>query len=462
MPLATTNPTTGETVRTFPELTPAEIDAKLDAATTAFQKHRRNPLAERAEKLNRAADLFEAEQDRLAQLMALEMGKPLAAGRAEALKCAEGCRYYAAHAGKMLADERLDDRSFIRREPLGPVLALMPWNYPFWQVVRFAAPALMAGNVGLLKHADNVPQCGEALEDLFRRGGFAPGCFQNLAVAVPGVTGLIDDPRIAAVTLTGSVAAGRAVAAAAGAKIKHTVLELGGSDPFLVMPSADFDRTVAEAIKARTQNSGQSCIAAKRFIVHEAVYDRFAEALVAGFRQLRVGDPLDPQTELGPLAQARGLETLERQVREAAQAGAKILTGGHRIGTRGFFYEPTVLAGLPREAPVAREEIFGPVALLFRVSDLDDALALANDTSFGLGASIWTRDESEQQRAIAGLESGQVFVNAMVASSPELPFGGTKLSGYGRELGAAGLHEFVNAKSVRFGRSASIFDDRES
>jgi succinate-semialdehyde dehydrogenase/glutarate-semialdehyde dehydrogenase len=452
MPLATINPATGETVRTFPELTPAEIDTKLDAATTAFHLHRRSFFADRAEKLNRAADLFEAEQDRLAQLMALEMGKPLAAGRAEAVKCAEGCRYYAKHAEAMLADERIDDRSFVRREPLGPVLALMPWNYPFWQVVRFAAPALMAGNVGLLKHADNVPQCGEAIDDLFRRAGFAPGCFQNLAVTVPGVIGLINDPRIVAVTLTGSVAAGQAVAAAAGAKIKRTVLELGGSDPFIVMPSADFDTTVAEAIKARSQNSGQSCIAAKRFIIHEAVYDRFADALVQGFRRLRVGDPLDPQTELGPLAQARGLEALERQVRDATQAGAKILTGGRRIGTRGYFYEPTVLTHLPRETPVAREEIFGPVALLFRVHDLDDALALANDTPFGLGASIWTRDESEQQRAIDGLNNGQVFVNAMVASSPELPFGGTKLSGYGRELGAAGLREFVNAKSVRIDR----------
>ena len=453
MPLATIDPTTGETVRVFSELTPAEIHAKLDVATAAYQLHRRSSFADRAQKLNRAADLFEAEQDRLAHLMALEMGKPLAPGRAEAVKCAEGCRYYAAHAEAMLADERIDDHSFVRREPIGPVLALMPWNYPFWQVVRFAAPALMAGNVGLLKHADNVPQCGEALEDIFLRAGFATGCFQYLAVPVPGVTGLIDDPRVAAVTLTGSVGAGRAVAAAAGAKIKRTVLELGGSDPFIVMPSADFDKTVAEAVTARTQNSGQSCIAAKRFIIHDAIYDRFADAFVQGFRQLRVGDPLDPKTQLGPLAHARGLEALERQVRDAVQSGAKILTGGRRIGTRGFFYEPTVLANLPREAPVAREEMFGPVALLFRARDLEDALTIANDTTFGLGASIWSRDQGEQQRAIAGLESGQVFVNAMVASSPELPFGGTKLSGYGRELGAAGLYEFVNAKSVRFGES---------
>lgn len=453
MPLVTINPTTGETVRTFPELTQAKIDAKLDLAFAAFREHRRSSFADRAHKLNRAAEIFEADQDRLARLMALEMGKPLAQGRAEAVKCAEACRYYATHAAAMLADEPVDDRSFVRREPLGPVLALMPWNYPLWQVVRFAAPALMAGNTGLLKHADNVPQCGEALDDLFRRAGFEPGCFQYLAVPVAGVTGLIDDPRIAAVTLTGSVNAGRAVAAAAGAKIKRVVLELGGSDPFIVMPSADFERTVAEAVKARTQNSGQSCIAAKRFIVHESIYDRFAEALVQAFRALRVGDPLAPETELGPLAQMRGLEALQHQVRDAVQAGATLLTGGRRIGDRGFFHEPTVLAGLPREAPVYREELFGPVAFLFRARDLDDALAIANDTPFGLGASIWTRDGAEQERAIAELEAGQVFINTIVASSPELPFGGVKLSGHGRELGAAGLREFVNAKSVRRGKS---------
>jgi succinate-semialdehyde dehydrogenase/glutarate-semialdehyde dehydrogenase len=453
MPLATINPTTGETVRTFPELTPSEIDAKLDAASKAFSSHRESSFAERAAKLNRAADIFEADQERLARLMALEIGKPLAQGRAEAVKCAAACRYYAAHAAAMLADETIDDCSFVRREPIGPVLALMPWNFPFWQVVRFAAPALMAGNVGLLKHADNVPQCGGALDELFRRAGFPVGCFQYLAVPVAGVPALIDDPRVAAVTLTGSVSAGRAVAAAAGATIKRTVLELGGSDPFLVMPSADMEETVAEAVKARTQNCGQSCIAAKRFIIHDTVYDRFAESLVRSFRALRVGDPLAPETELGPLAHARGLEALERQVRDAVQAGAKILVGGQRIGERGFFFEPTALADLPRAAAVYREEFFGPVALLFRARDLDDALAIANDTPFGLGASIWTRDQGEQERAIAGLEAGQVFVNAIVASSPELPFGGIKLSGYGRELGAAGLHEFVNAKSVRRGKS---------
>jgi len=450
MALASINPTTGETVRIFPELTPQEIDAKLNAARAAFRVHRLSPFAERAQKLHRAAALFESEQDMLAHLAALEMGKPLAQGRAEAVKCAGGCHYFADHCEGMMADEKIDAHSFIRHEPLGVVLALMPWNFPYWQVVRFAAPALMAGNVGLLKHADNTPQCGAAIEEIFRRAGFASGCFQYLAVPVPGVQGLIDDPRVDAVTLTGSVAAGRAVAGATGAKIKRTVLELGGSDPFIVMPSADFEKTVAEAVKARTQNNGQSCIAAKRFIVHVSIHDRFAEALVQGFRALRVGDPLAPDTDIGPLAQARGVETLERQVRDAVQAGAKILTGGRRLDRPGFFYEPTILAGLPREASIYREEFFGPVALLFRARDLDEALAIANDTPFGLGASIWTTDAREQERAIAELEVGQVFVNTIVVSSPELPFGGVKLSGYGRELGAAGLREFVNAKSIRY------------
>ena len=453
MALATINPATGETIEVFPELTPAEIDAKLDAARAAFRVHRRVPFAERADKLRRAAALFEKEQDALAHLAALEMGKPLAQGRAEAEKCAAGCRYFADHGEAMMADERIDAHSFIRHEPLGVVLALMPWNFPYWQVVRFAAPALMAGNVGLLKHADNTPQSGAALDDLFRRAGFAPGSFQYLAVPVPGVQALIDDPRIDAVTLTGSVAAGRAVAGAAGAKIKRTVLELGGSDPFIVMPSADFEKTVAEAVKARTQNNGQSCIAAKRFIVHAAIYDRFADALVQAFRTLRVGDPLAPDTDIGPLAQARGLESLERQVRDAVQAGAKLLTGGRRLDHPGFFYEPTILAGLPATAPVYREEFFGPVALLFRARDLDEALSIANDTPFGLGASVWTNDAREQEWTVAELEVGQVFVNTIVASSPELPFGGVKLSGYGRELGTIGLREFVNAKSVRAGKS---------
>jgi succinate-semialdehyde dehydrogenase/glutarate-semialdehyde dehydrogenase len=389
----------------------------------------------------------------MARLAALEMGKPLAQGRAEVVKCAAACRYVAANGAALLADLPVDDHSFVRHDPLGVVLALMPWNFPFWQVIRCAAPALMAGNTVVLKHADNTPQCGARLEELFLRAGFAPGCFQYLAVPVPGVRTLIDDPRLDAVSLTGSVGAGRDVAAAAGAKIKRTVLELGGSDPFLVLLGADLEKAVEAAVQSRTQNSGQSCIAAKRFIVHAAVYDRFVEALVPAFRALRLGDPLAPGTQLGPIAQARGLEALERQVGDAVRAGATILTGGRRLDRPGFFFEPTLLAGLPAEAPIAREEFFGPVALLFRVRDLDEALELANATPFGLAASVWTADAAERDRAIAEIDAGQVFVNAAVASSPELPFGGVKQSGYGRELGAAGLREFVNAKSVRQGKS---------
>jgi succinate-semialdehyde dehydrogenase/glutarate-semialdehyde dehydrogenase len=456
MPLATTNPATGETVRTFPELSAEELESRLALASRAYLAHRQTSFAERAARMNRAAAIFEADQDRLAHLMALEMGKPLAQGRAEVVKCAAGCRYYAQHAERILADEPIDageGTSFVRYEPIGAVLAGMPWNYPIWQVVRFAAPTLMAGNVVLLKHADNVPQCGEALEDIFLRAGFPEGCFQYLSIPVARVEAVIEDPRIAAVTLTGSLAAGSAVAGIAGRKIKRSVLELGGSDPFIVLPSASLEKALAAGVKSRTQNAGQSCIAAKRFILHAEVYERFVEKMIAAFRALRVGDPLLPETEMGPLAHARGLEALERQVREAVKAGAKILTGGQRRSGPVFFYEPTILACVPREAAVYREEFFGPVALLFRARNLDEAIMIANDTPFGLGASAWTRDESEQQRLIAEIEAGHVFLNEMVVSRPELPFGGTKLSGYGRELGVPGLREFTNAKTVRIAKS---------
>ena len=456
MPLATINPATGEHVRTFPELTAAELEAKLGLAAHTFRSYRQTTFAERAANLLRLGKLFEAEQEKLARLMALEMGKPVTQGRAEAVKCGTVCRYYAEHAEALLADEPVphaEGKCFVRYEPIGAVLAVMPWNYPFWQVVRFAAPALMAGNVGLLKHANNVPQCGEALDDLFRRAGFAEGCLQYLSIPVEQVEKVIEDPRIAAVTLTGSLAAGSAVASAAGRKIKRSVLELGGSDPFIVMPSARLETAVAEGARSRTQNAGQSCISAKRFIIHESIYDKFAAQLVTAFEKLLIGDPLLPETEMGPLAHARGLESLERQVRQAVKAGAQVLTGGeHRAGP-GFFYQPTLLADLPRDSAVYREELFGPVALLFRARDFDEALAIANDTPFGLGASIWTNDEGEQRRAIAGLEAGQVFVNSIVVSQAALPFGGAKLSGYGRELGMPGLREFTNAKSVRFGKS---------
>jgi succinate-semialdehyde dehydrogenase/glutarate-semialdehyde dehydrogenase len=452
MPIATINPATGETVRTFVPLSDDELEARLARADAAFQDHRRSSFAERAEKMIAAAEILENEQDRLGWLMTLEMGKPLQQARAEAAKCATACRYYADHAERLLADEPIPEaegRCFVRFEPLGPVLAVMPWNFPFWQVVRFAAPALMAGNVGLLKHAGNVPQCGLALEELFLRAGFAEGCFQYLAIESKTVQRVIEDPRVVAVTLTGSMGAGSAVASVAGKQIKRSVLELGGSDPFVVMPSASLEVTVEQAVKARVQNNGQSCIAAKRFIVHAAIYDEFEKLFVAAFRRLRVGDPLLPETDVGPLAQAQAVESLEKQVQAGIKLGARVLVGGKRRPGPGFFYEPTILADIPVVGPFSREELFGPVAMLFRARDLDEAIAIANSTPFGLGASIWTQDEAEQQRGIRELQAGQVFVNDIVASQPALPFGGIKESGYGRELGAFGIREFVNAKSVR-------------
>ena len=451
MPIATINPTTGETLKTYAPLSESELESKLALAEKAFAQHRQTSFADRAEKLLAAAEIFESERDRLAWLMTLEMGKPIHQAQAEAAKCATACRFYAKHAEAFLADERLPEaegRCHVRFEPLGIVLAVMPWNYPFWQVVRFIAPALMAGNVGLLKHAANVPQCGLALEELFLRAGFPPGCFQNLAIENPMVSRVIESESVAAVTLTGSVGAGSAVAALAGKLIKPAVLELGGSDPFLVLPSAPLAETVAQAVTARVQNNGQSCIAAKRFIVHTNVYDAFTRQFVAAFEKLRLGDPALPETDIGPLAQERAVETLEKQIHAGVQAGAKILTGGKRVPGPGFFFEPTILADIPAGDGFAREELFGPVAMLFRARDLDEAIALANRSPFGLGASIWTQDEAEQQRGICELQAGQVFVNGIVSSQPALPFGGIKQSGYGRELGVSGIRAFVNAKSV--------------
>jgi len=398
-----------------------------------------------------AADIFERDQDRFAQLMTLEMGKPIQQAKAEAAKCATACRYYAAHAERLLADEPIPDadgRCFLRFDPLGAVLAIMPWNFPFWQVVRFVAPTLMAGNVGLLKHAATVPQCAAALEEVFLRAGFAEGCFQNLAIESGTVQQVIEDRRVAAVTLTGSVGAGSKVAAVAGREIKRTVLELGGSDPFLVMPSAPLATTVALAVKARVQNNGQSCIAAKRFIVHADIYGEFEKRFVDAFARLRVGDPMLPETEVGPLAQRQAVETLEKQVQTGIKLGARVLFGGKRRPGSGFFFDPTILADIPSDGAFAQEELFGPVAMVFRARDLDEAIDIANRSPFGLGASIWTQDEAEQERGIRELQVGQVFVNGLVASQPALPFGGIKHSGYGRELGAAGIREFVNAKSV--------------
>jgi succinate-semialdehyde dehydrogenase / glutarate-semialdehyde dehydrogenase len=451
MPIASINPATGETLRTFDALSAQELDAKIQRAFDAFRSHRRTTFKDRCTRMLRAAEILEAEKDRIARIMTLEMGKPIKSAGDEVLKCASACRYYAQGAEAMLADEMVQTnagRSFIHYQPLGVVLAIMPWNFPFWQVFRFAAPALMAGNVGLLKHSSNVPQCALAIEDVLVRAGFSGEEFQTLLIESSAVGKLIEDRRIAAATLTGSEPAGRQVAGAAGKQIKKTVLELGGSDPFIVMPSADLDEAAATAVKARTVNSGQSCIAAKRFIVHEQVYDEFERRFVDGMRSLKVGDPLDPATGVGPLATAQIVNELDEQVKQAVAAGAQVLTGGGRLDRRGNFYQPTVLAGVPRNCPIYFQELFGPVAMLFRARDIDSAIHLANDSDFGLASSVWTQDDAERARFIDELDAGQVFVNGMVASDPRLPFGGIKNSGYGRELGTFGIREFVNIKTI--------------
>jgi succinate-semialdehyde dehydrogenase/glutarate-semialdehyde dehydrogenase len=438
-------------MRTYSALVEPLLDAKLRQAQAGFELQRRMSFSDRAGQLLAAADLFEVEKDSLAALMTQEMGKPIAQARAEAAKCATACRFYAEHAEAMLADEPVphaEGHCHVRYEPLGPVLAIMPWNFPFWQVVRAAAPALMAGNVVLLKHAPNVPECALALEDVFRRAGLSLGAFQNLFLETDSIPAVIEDPRVAAVTLTGSVRAGRTVGALAGRCLKPCVLELGGNDPFVVMPSAPLEATVAHAAKARVQNNGQSCIAAKRFIVHEQVYAEFEARYVEAFRRLRVGDPMLADTDVGPLVSARAVDDLEAQVRRAVKLGARILCGGQRRPGPGFFFEPTVLAGTPVSGDFAAEELFGPVAQLFRVADFDEAIQVANATPYGLGASLWTQDSREQERGIRDLRAGQVFVNGVVASQPALSFGGMRDSGLGRELGAPGLRAFVNAKSV--------------
>jgi succinate-semialdehyde dehydrogenase/glutarate-semialdehyde dehydrogenase len=450
--IASVNPSTGVTERQFEELTDAELDQKLERAAAAFGAFRRSSLSDRAAVLLGAAAILDAEKDALGRTMASEMGKIVQAGRDEAAKCAWGCRFYAEHAAAMLADEPVATGagvdSVVRYEPLGAILAIMPWNFPFWQVFRVAAPALMAGNVVLLKHASNVPQCALLIEDILGRAGLPPGVFQTLLAEVPKVPGLIADPRVAAVSLTGPESAGAEVASQAGRYLKKVVLELGGSDPFIVLPSADLDAAVATGVKSRVINNGQSCIAAKRFIVADAVAGAFTERFVARMAALRVGDPLDPATELGPLARASGRDGLHDQVVRSVAAGARLLTGGAPLAGPGYYYPPTVLADVPASAPAYADELFGPVATLFRVPDVDAAIALANDTRFGLGCSVWTRDPAERDRVVERVEAGQVFVNSMVASDPRLPFGGTKRSGFGRELGAWGIREFVNVKTV--------------
>jgi succinate-semialdehyde dehydrogenase / glutarate-semialdehyde dehydrogenase len=451
MSIASINPATGETLKTFPALSASDLESKLDLAWRTFHEHRKIPFAKRAEMLLRAADLLEKESDRFGRIMTTEMGKTLKSAVAEAQKCALACRYYAEHGETHLADEVIETnatRSFVRYQPLGPVLAIMPWNFPFWQVFRFAAPALMAGNVGLLKHSSNVPQCALAIEEVFTRAGFTPGTFQTLLIGSEQVEALLNDDRIAAATLTGSEPAGRSVASIAGKQIKKTVLELGGSDPFIVMPSADLKSTAAAAVGARIINNGQSCIAAKRFIVADPIYDQFEQEFVRGMEALRIGDPFDSSTDVGPLATAKIRDDLHDQVIRAKESGAKVLTGGSKVSGKGYYYSPTVVAEITRESPVYREEFFGPVAMLFRAKDTQEAIEIANDSPFGLGSSVWTNDPSEMEEFANGIEAGQVFINAPVASDPRLPFGGVKRSGYGRELSAIGIREFVNIKTV--------------
>jgi succinate-semialdehyde dehydrogenase/glutarate-semialdehyde dehydrogenase len=451
MPIQSIHPATGVLLRSFTPLTDQALLQKIALAQAAFARDAELPLAHRALCMRKLARLLECETADLAALITSEMGKPIAQARAEIAKCASVCRYYAEHAERILAPEPIDTASndaTVRWEPLGVVLAVMPWNFPFWQVFRFLAPALMAGNVGLLKHASNVPQCALAIEALVRRAGFPRGSFQTLLIEASQVEMVLADERVAAVTVTGSESAGRAIAAQAGWLIKKSVLELGGSDPFIVMPSASLDTAVSAAVEARCVNSGQSCIAAKRFLIAESIYDEFETRFIAAIEAMKVGDPTREDTRIGPLATAAQLDELDAQVKAALHAGARLLTGGERIAGQGNFYKPTVLSGLPRTAPVYRQEVFGPVAMLFRVAGIDEAIAVANDTPFGLAASVWTRNRAEQRRFTAALQCGAVFFNAQVASDPRLPFGGVKRSGYGRELSAAGMREFLNAKTV--------------
>ncbi len=451
MAIATVNPATGEVLRTFEPLTEQQIEAKVQLAATTFPKFRKLPFVERARMMSKAADILESGKESLGRLMTLEMGKTLSSAIAEAAKCALACRYYVENAERFLADEVVQtgaSRSYVRYQPLGVILAVMPWNFPFWQVFRFVAPGLMAGNVGLLKHASNVPQCALKIEEILSQAGFPEGVFQTLLIGANQVERVVADPRIAAATLTGSEGAGVQVGVSAAKNIKKVVLELGGSDPFIVMPSANLDEAVSTAVKARVINNGQSCIAAKRFIVAEQIADKFEREFVRQMEALKVGDPMQPETELGPLASADALKGLHADVQKTVGAGARLLTGGKPLDRPGNFYAPTVLANIPEYSPAYREELFGPVASVFRVKDIDEAIQVANDNRFGLGASAWTNDPAEQDRFANEIEAGMVFINQMVASDPRIPFGGVKHSGHGRELGVHGIREFMNAKAV--------------
>jgi len=451
MSIQSINPATGEVLETFQETSTSEIDGILEAAETTFREWRKRPFVERTKRMRQAAALLRAGKEKYARTMALEMGKPIVQGEAEAEKCAWACDYYAEHAEAFLAEQPREtdaSRSYIRFDPLGPVLAIMPWNFPFWQVFRFAAPALMAGNAGILKHASNVPRCALQIEDVFREAGFPENLFRAVLVGSQKVAGIIADPRIRAATLTGSDSAGSKVAEQAGREIKKTVLELGGSDPFIVLEDADVQKAAKAAADARLINSGESCIAAKRFIVVEKVANAFLEIFVAEMRSRKMGDPLDRQTQVGPQARHDLRESLHRQVEESVKRGAQLLLGGRIPESPGAFYPPTVLAGVNKGMPAFDEETFGPVAAVIRARDEGDAIRLANDSPFGLGASLWTQDRQRAERLAREIEAGCVFVNELVKSDPRLPFGGVKRSGYGRELSEYGIREFMNIKTV--------------
>jgi succinate-semialdehyde dehydrogenase / glutarate-semialdehyde dehydrogenase len=451
MAIASINPATGEVIRKFEALSDAEVDGKIAKASAAFHGFRKTPMADRARWMIKAAEILESEKEAIGRLMTLEMGKTLASAIAETEKCASTCRYYAEHAPQFVADEPIATsaaKSFIRYEPIGIVLAVMPWNFPFWQVFRFVAPGLMAGNVGLLKHASNVPQCALKIEEIVRRAGFPADVFQTLLIGASQVDRILNDPRIAAATLTGSEQAGIQVGISAAKRIKKVVLELGGSDPFIVMPSANITEAAATAVKARVINNGQSCIAAKRFIVHEKIAEQFEKEFVSRMQALKLGDPFEPKTDVGPLATPDAVKDIDADVQKSIQAGAKLLTGGKPVVGPGNFYQPTVLTNIPKDSPAYREELFGPVACVFRAKTIDEAIAIANDVRFGLGASAWTNDPAERELFINELEAGMVFINQMVVSDPRVPFGGVKASGHGRELGPYGIREFTNIKTV--------------
>jgi succinate-semialdehyde dehydrogenase/glutarate-semialdehyde dehydrogenase len=451
MGIASVNPATGEVIKTFQPLSEAEIEKKLELAVKIFKAERRTPFTVRAQRMLKAAEILERDKEKYGRLMTLEMGKTFKSAVAEAVKCTTGCRYYAENAERFLSDDVVETgakKSFVRYQPIGPILAVMPWNFPFWQVMRFAAPALMAGNVALLKHSSNVPQCALAIESIFLEAGFPEGVFQTLLIGSSQVDAILSDPRVVAATLTGSEQAGIQVGIGAAKRIKKVVLELGGSDPFIVMPTANLDAAVNTAVQARVQNNGQSCIAAKRFIVAEPIANEFEKKFVAKMQSLKIGDPFDEKTELGPLSTPDGVKDLERDLKKTLDAGATLLTGGHAIKGPGNYFEPTVLTNVPKNSPAYSEEFFGPVASIFRVKDIDEAIRIANDVRFGLGSSVWTNNEKERERFINEIEAGLVFFNKMVASDPRVPFGGVKASGHGRELSTVGIREFVNAKTV--------------